>query len=92
MLAVLGSGISSMSEASMPFQPAIDEPSKASTRFELVFVKVRNGNRGVLLFAAGVGKTEVNELDFVVLHHLHHVGDGLLAISASWVKRLLKIY
>src|SRR6478609_7722674 len=29
MLAVAGSGISSMSDASMPFQPAIDEPSKA---------------------------------------------------------------
>jgi hypothetical protein len=29
MLAVFGSGISSMSEASMPFQPAMDEPSKA---------------------------------------------------------------
>ena len=51
---------------------------KGVTRFELVFVKVRNGHRGVVLFAAGVGKTEVNELDFVVLHHLHHVGDGLV--------------
>jgi hypothetical protein len=29
MLAVAGSGISNMSEASMPFQPAMDEPSKA---------------------------------------------------------------
>src|SRR5450830_886563 len=29
MLAELGSGTSSMSEASMPFQPAIEEPSKA---------------------------------------------------------------
>src|SRR5919206_2806068 len=29
MLAVAGSGMSSMSDASMPFQPAIDEPSKA---------------------------------------------------------------
>src|SRR5215216_2939053 len=29
MLAVAGYGISSMSEASMPLQPAIDEPSKA---------------------------------------------------------------
>src|SRR5215475_6121240 len=29
MLAVAGSGISNMSEASMPFQPAIDEPSNA---------------------------------------------------------------
>jgi hypothetical protein len=29
MRALDGSGISSMSEAWMPFQPAIDEPSKA---------------------------------------------------------------
>jgi hypothetical protein len=29
MFAVPGSGISSMSEAWMPFQPAIDEPSNA---------------------------------------------------------------
>ncbi len=29
MLAVFGSGMSCMSEASMPFQPAIDEPSNA---------------------------------------------------------------
>src|SRR3954466_8089173 len=29
MLAVAGSGMSSMSDASMPFQPAIDEPSNA---------------------------------------------------------------
>src|SRR5205085_3313399 len=29
MLAVVGSGMSSMSDASMPFQPAIDEPSNA---------------------------------------------------------------
>jgi len=29
MFAVFGSGISSMSDASMPFQPAIEEPSNA---------------------------------------------------------------
>ena len=37
MYAVVGSGISSMSEASMPFHPAIDEPSNAwpSSNFSL---------------------------------------------------------
>ncbi|MFY8118447.1 MAG: hypothetical protein ACOVLH_11610, partial [Roseateles sp.] len=25
----------------------------------------------------GIGEAEVNELDFVVLHHLHHISDGL---------------
>ncbi len=38
MRAVAGSGISSMSEAWMPFQPAMEEPSKAwpSSNFSLV--------------------------------------------------------
>jgi hypothetical protein len=31
----------------------------------------------VLLFATGIGEAEVNKLDFIVLHHLHHVCDGL---------------
>jgi hypothetical protein len=31
----------------------------------------------VLFFSAGVGEAEVNELDFVLLHHLHHVCDAL---------------
>ena len=44
---------------------------------ELVFVEMRNRHRHVLLLAPGVGKTEVNELDFVFLHHLDHVCDGL---------------
>src|SRR4026207_1601545 len=87
-LAVLGSGISSMSDASMPFQPAIEEPSKAwpaldlassrggergavegMARAELVFVEMGDGHGHVLLLAAGVGEAEVDELDFVFLHH-----------------------
>jgi hypothetical protein len=31
----------------------------------------------VLPFATGIGETEVNKLDFVLFHHLHHVCDGL---------------
>jgi hypothetical protein len=31
----------------------------------------------VLPLATGIGETEVNELDFVLFHHLHHVCDGL---------------
>src|SRR5690606_17801509 len=37
----------------------------------------RQRHGDVLLFTAGVGETEINELDLVVLHHLHHVCDGL---------------
>ena len=49
---------------------------------ELVFVEVRDRHRDVLLLAAGVGKTEVNELDLVVLHHLHHVGNSLCHLGS----------
>jgi hypothetical protein len=31
----------------------------------------------VLLLAAGIGEAEVDELDFALLHHGHHVGNGL---------------
>jgi hypothetical protein len=41
--------------------------------FELVFVKVRDGNGHVLLFAAGVREAQVNELDFVVFDELDYI-------------------
>src|ERR1700750_2884580 len=43
MLAVFGSGISSMSDASMPFQPAIDEPSNAWPETNLSSSKCETG-------------------------------------------------
>src|SRR4051812_27798257 len=43
MLAVFGSGINCMSEASMPFQPAIDEPSKAWPETNLSSSKCETG-------------------------------------------------
>jgi len=45
MLAVLASGMSSMSEASMPFQPAMDEPSKA---WPLLNLSSSNADTGTL--------------------------------------------
>jgi len=56
------------------------------TRRELVFIEVRNRHGHVLFLATGVGETEVDELDFVFLHHLHHVGDGLghQGLLARW--------
>jgi hypothetical protein len=44
---------------------------------EFVFVKVGDWHGYVLFFATGIGEAEVNKLDFIVLHHLHHVCDGL---------------
>src|SRR6476469_8247189 len=43
MLAVFGSGMSSMSEASMPFQPAMDEPSNAWPELNLSSSKCDTG-------------------------------------------------
>jgi hypothetical protein len=43
MLAVPASGISSMSEASMPFQPAMEEPSKAWPSLNLSSSKADTG-------------------------------------------------
>ena len=44
---------------------------------KFVFVKMRNRHGNVLLFTTGVGEAEINKLDFVFFHHLHHVCDGL---------------
>src|SRR3954452_20109566 len=44
---------------------------------ELVLAEGRDRHGDVLLLAAGVGEAEVDELDFALLHHVHHVGDGL---------------
>jgi hypothetical protein len=43
-------------------------------RVELVGAKRLGGNGHVLLLAARVGKTEIDELDFLVFDHFQHVG------------------
>jgi hypothetical protein len=37
---------------------------------------MRDGNGHVLFLAAGIGETQINELDFVVLQHLHYICGG----------------
>ena len=44
----------------------------------------------MLLFATGIGKTEVNELDFSFSFTIFITSATVLAIRFSWVKRLLK--
>jgi len=44
---------------------------------ELLLAEGRDRHRDVLLLATGIGEAEVDELDFSLLHHVHHVGDGL---------------
>jgi hypothetical protein len=49
----------------------------------------------VLPLATGIGETEVNELDFVLFHHLHHVCDGLghqILLVGKGVKNLRSAY
>jgi rhodanese-related sulfurtransferase len=56
--------------------------------FELVFVKGGNRHGDVLFLAAGIGKAEIDELDFVFLDHLHHVLRGGRvpgAIEIEWM-------
>ena len=51
------------------------------TAFELVFVKRRDRHADVVFLALGVGKTEVDELDFVFLDDLHDVLRGHITHS-----------
>jgi len=67
------SGISSMSEASIPFQPAIDEPSNAWPCSNFSMVKLPGGHLDVLLLALGVGEAKVDELDLLLLDHLENI-------------------
>ena len=60
----------------MPFQPAIDEPSNAWPRLELVHRELLGRHRNVLLLAAGVREAKVDELDLLFLEHLEDVGGG----------------
>jgi hypothetical protein len=43
------------------------------TGFELIDVEMRNRHGNVLFLATGVSETEVDKLDFVVLHHLQNL-------------------
>jgi hypothetical protein len=58
---------------------------------ELVLVEGRYRHADVLFLAPRVGEAEVDELDFALLHHVHHVGDGLchqnisLRIACVWL-------
>ena len=67
MNAVAGSGMASMSEASMLFQPRMVEPSKPSPSVKISSVSSRIGTGEMLPGAEGV-----DELD------VHHLGPGLL--------------
>jgi hypothetical protein len=52
------------------------------------------GHGHVLFLATGVGKAEVNKLDFVVFHHFHDVCDGLghqILLCGCGLKNLYKV-
>ena len=46
-------------------------------RREFFFVEMGHRYGHMVFFAAGIGEAEVDKFDFVLFHHLHHVGNGL---------------
>ena len=64
--ALSGSGISTMSDSWMPFQPAMDEPSNILPSLEEPFIHDLGGDADVLLLSAGVGEAQVDELHLVL--------------------------
>jgi len=77
MLAEFGSGMSNMSEASMPFQPAIEEPSNAWPEANLSSSKCETGTVVCCCLPRVSVKRKSTNLTFVFFHHLHDVCDGL---------------
>ena len=62
-----------MSDAWMPFQPAIEEPSNAWPDSNLSLSNTLAGHGYVLLLAPRVGEAQVDELDFLVLDELQDI-------------------
>jgi len=73
-----------MSEAWMPFQPAIDEPSNACPLSNLSFVNCLLGTENVLFLAAGIGKPQVNELHIVFFDCFKYVVGNRHIALLSW--------
>ncbi len=69
MTALSGSGISTMSDSLMPFQPAIDEPSNILPSSNSDSSTECAGKRDVVLLAEHVGEAQIDEFDLVVLDH-----------------------
>ena len=44
------------------------------TILKLVRINRMSGKRHVLFFTAGISKSQINELDFVVLDHFQNIG------------------
>ena len=62
MKAVSGSGMASMSEASMLFQPRMEEPSKPKPSSKTSSVNSRDGTAEVLPGAEGIDELDVDHL------------------------------
>ncbi len=72
MNAVDGSGIASMSDASMLFQPRMLEPSKPRPSLKISSVKLAGGHREVLPGAEGVHKFCVHHLGPLLFGHFYY--------------------
>lgn len=87
MTAVFGSGIKSMSEASMPFQPAMDEPSKAWPELNLSSSKCETGTVTCCSLPRVSVKRKSTNLTSFSLTSLS-TSATVLAIKFSWLDGL----
>ncbi len=73
--AVLASGISTMSDSLMPFQPPIEEPSNIlPSSKKSAFTVSRDSH--VLFLTLGVSETQVYEFHFMLIQHRQNVFSG----------------
>ena len=90
MLAVLGSGMSCMSDASMPFQPATEEPSKAWPAENLSSSKALIGTVTCCsLPRVSVNRKSTNLTSFSLTSF--STSATVFAISFSWLDEWLEI-
>ena len=73
MTAVSGSGIRSMSDSWISWNPRIDEPSKPRPVLEHVLGELVRRDREVLHQAGQVAEADVDDLDVLVLQQLQDV-------------------
>ena len=85
MTAVLGSGMSSMSDSWISWKPRIEEPSKPKPSSNTSAVRAVGGHREVLHEAGKVDEPDVDDLDALVLHQAKHLRRGPLLHGSSFV-------
>ena len=76
--AVSGSGIRSMSDSWISWNPRIDEPSKPSPSSNTSALRLMRGDREVLHETREVAEADIDHLDARVLDQLQNIASGAL--------------